>query len=115
MIKINRYDCFLNEGIRDKMTPKSDEDVDEALSKYFRDAKSDGSVYIDAGFYFDIWEELSEKYRVFDNYYAYNGTIYFLYVSTNEYDNNYQLSCSHDSVENFKKTLEKAVEKLNTL
>lgn len=104
-----------NESIRDKMTPKSDDDVKIAIEKYFTDAIKDGSVVIKADFYFEIWEPLAIKYCVFDNFYAFNGKIFFVYMSTDEYENSNILQYTYESVDDFKIKLEKAIVKLNSL
>jgi len=110
-MKINKF----NESIRDKMTPKSEEEIKAGIEKYFRNARKDGVVTIDADFYFEVWEPLIEKYCVFDNFYAFAGNIYFIYMSTDEYNNDNVLQYTYETVEQFKTKLEKAIAKLNSL
>ena len=39
MKKIKTYNSFINEGVRDKMTPKSRKDVEEELEKFLKNTQ----------------------------------------------------------------------------
>jgi hypothetical protein len=108
-------DKSINEGVRELMTPKDNEELREAIKGIFDNASKDGMATIDADV-FEYWDEMSEEYILIDNYYLYKNQIFFLYDNWQEGgDPLYQLSVVYRDVNKFKEKLEKAIKKLNTL
>jgi len=115
MKEIISYDKFSNESVRDLMKPKSELEIDSGIIKYFGKAYEEEYVDIDTGLFLNDLEDIMDKYKIFDNYYAYKGKIYFLYASTSEYEPDYKLTHIYENIENFKKKLEKGIEKINSM
>ncbi len=114
MNKVKTYDDFLNEGVRDLMTPKDNEGLHEAVRQIFKDAIYGGMSTISADI-FEFWDELSEGYILFDNYYLYENTIFFLYDNWQEGGEPlYQLSVVYRNPNKLKEKLEKAIKRIES-
>lgn len=115
MKTIKTYNDYLIEGsVRDKMTPIDITEIKKRLEQMFNIARKDENIELDSEFYFDVWEPLSEEYNIIDNYYMYDGGVYFLYTPTDEYGK-YQLSYTFEDVTKFREKLENAIKKIDSL
>lgn len=115
MKKLRTYNNYISEGsVRDKMTPVDTTDIIKKIEVIFYNARKEEYAEFDSGFYFDVWEHLSENYNIMDNYYVFKGGVYFLYAPTDEYGK-YQLTYTYESVNQLKEKMENAIKKMNTL
>lgn len=100
---IQNYKLFINESIRDQMTPKSEEEINIAwqnkIDKIFEQA------YMNKRMAFNwseidtvIWHKCTDKYFLYDNYYLYKDRIFYLQQIDNDFDDLY----NYKSIEEFK-------------
>ena len=113
MKKLNTYNDFVNEGVRDKMSPISSEKKDELIDNLFKKVKEEGEWEVSTNIIYDIWEECTIQYHILDDYYMYKGDLYLLHESAWGDQVEYQLLYHPKGIEDFKLKLEKAIEKIN--
>jgi hypothetical protein len=102
----------INEGVRDKMTPVDPAEINNKVDEYFERARKDEDVGINSTIYYDLWEDVAEKYRLFDYYYVYKGGVYTIHFDDN---NDAILSYTYEHTDKFQEKLFKAIEKIDSM
>jgi hypothetical protein len=83
---IKKFNEFVNEGVRELMTPISGDMFSNMLDETFEKAGNDGEYEMEPDFFKDIWINAAEKYHTEDDYYLYKGKKYVINVNFDDDD-----------------------------
>lgn len=111
MRTVKTYNNYINESVRDKMTPIDTTEIDKKIVELFERARREDDIDIRSEIGYDEWEELFEKYNLFDCYYVYKGGVYTVYTN----DNYVMLSYTFENLTKFKEKLESVIKKIDSL